>query len=109
VVRNFQADHPQTPQIISQNRVDYLAVNMAKELMEHRKAETTLEFYNQVEHIHEAKAARVIQNLLESEKRPENQDKTDAKMTQMPIFSGSTKKAAKRKCLTTTNLNEWAR
>ena len=34
---------------------------------------------------------------------------TDAKLTQMTIFDRSMKKAAKRKCLTALNLNEWAR
>ncbi len=34
---------------------------------------------------------------------------TDAKVTQMSILEHSTRKAAKRKCLTARSLNEWAR
>ena len=39
-----------------------------KELMGHSNISTTAEFYNQVDRDHEMKAARVIQNLLESDK-----------------------------------------
>lgn len=36
--------------------------------MGHSNAQTTLEFYNQVDRDHELKAARVIQRLLDTEK-----------------------------------------
>jgi hypothetical protein len=51
-------------------------MNVVKELMGHSKAETTLEYYNQVDKDHEEKAARVIQSLLESVNESK---KTDAK------------------------------
>jgi integrase len=65
-----------------QNWADHLPVNVVKELMGHSKAETTLEYYNQVDKDHEEKAARVIQNLLES---AHESKKTDARMTPEPI------------------------
>jgi integrase len=61
-----------------QNWADHLPMNVVKELMGHSKAETTLEYYNQVDKDHEEKAARVIQNLLES---VDESIKTDVKMT----------------------------
>lgn len=59
-----------------QNWSDRLPINVVKELMGHSKVETTLEFYNQLDSDHEAKAARVIQELLEN--------KNDVKMTYKP-------------------------
>jgi hypothetical protein len=41
-------------------------MNVVKELMGHSKAETTLEYYNQVDKDHEKKAAGVVQKLLAS-------------------------------------------
>jgi len=61
-----------------QNWADYMPMNVVKELMGHSKAETTLEYYNQVDRDHEKKAARVIQKLLESAGETK---KTDARMT----------------------------
>ncbi len=61
-----------------QNWADYLPMNVVKELMGHSKAETTLEYYNQVDKDHEQKAARVIQKLLE---RVDESNKTDARLT----------------------------
>ena len=60
-----------------QNWADNLPMNVVKELMGHSKVETTLEFYNQVDADHEAKAARVIQQLLEVE--------TDVFLTYKPV------------------------
>ena len=57
-------------------------MNVVKELMGHSKAETTMEYYNQVDKDHEEKAARVIQSLLES---VDESKKTDAKMTPRAI------------------------
>jgi len=59
-----------------QNWADYLPMNVVKELMGHSNIATTAEFYNQIDSDHEAKAARVIQNLLESAAGPK---KTDAR------------------------------
>jgi integrase len=59
-----------------QNWADYLPMNVVKELMGHSKAETTLEYYSQVDKDHEKKAARVIQKLLE---RVDESKKTDPK------------------------------
>ena len=53
-------------------------MNVVKELMGHSNIATTAEFYNQVDSDHEAKAARVIQNLLES---ANGSKKTDARLT----------------------------
>lgn len=64
-----------------QNWADYLPMNVVKELMGHSKVETTLEFYNQVDSDHEAKAARIMQRLLESGNYTKDSDETDAKMT----------------------------
>lgn len=61
-----------------QNWADYLPMNVVKELMGHSKAETTLEYYNQVDKDHEKKAARVIQKLLEC---VDESKKTDARLT----------------------------
>lgn len=69
-----------------QNWADYLPMNVVKELMGHSKVETTLEFYNQVDSDHEAKAARIMQRLLESGNHAKDSDKTDARMTPKRIF-----------------------
>jgi len=61
-----------------QNWADYLPMNVVKELMGHSNIATTAEFYNQIDSDHEAKAARVIQNLLESADGPK---KADARLT----------------------------
>ncbi len=53
-------------------------MNVVQQLMGHSKAETTLEYYSQVDKDHEEKAARVIQNLLQN---IENAGKSDARMT----------------------------
>ena len=61
-----------------QNWADYLPMNVVKELMGHSKAETTLEFYNQVDKDHDKKAARVVQKLIE---KAQKSKKTDVKLT----------------------------
>lgn len=61
-----------------QNWADYLPMNVVKELMGHSKAETTLEYYSQVDKDHEKKAAQVLQNMLEGENESK---KTDARLT----------------------------
>jgi len=61
-----------------QNWADHLPMNVVKELMGHSKAETTLEYYNQVDKDHEQKAARVIQKLLEGGGESKE---TDARLT----------------------------
>ncbi len=63
-----------------QNWADHLPMNVVKELMGHSKVETTLEYYNQVDLDHEAKAARVIQQLLAK--------KTDVNLTYGPKSAG---------------------
>jgi integrase len=60
-----------------QNWADNLPMNVVKELMGHSNIATTQEFYTQVDSDHEAKAARVIQELLESA----DSNKTDARLT----------------------------
>ncbi|MHC4694319.1 MAG: hypothetical protein ACYS67_16390 [Planctomycetota bacterium] len=54
-------------------------MNVVKELMGHSKVETTLEFYNQADCDHEAKAARVIQRLVDSADGGNRSNKTDAR------------------------------
>jgi integrase len=66
-----------------QNWADHLPMNVVKELMGHSKAETTLEYYSQVDKDHEQKAARVIQKLLES---VDESKKTDARLTPGAVF-----------------------
>lgn len=61
-----------------QNWADHLPMNVVKELMGHSKAETTLEYYNQVDKDHEKKAARVVQKLIE---KAQKSKKTDVKLT----------------------------
>jgi len=50
-----------------QNWADHLPINVVKEWMGHSDISTTQEFYNQVDKDHEAKAALLIQNLLDTE------------------------------------------
>lgn len=64
-----------------QNWADHLPMNVVKELMGHSKVETTLEFYNQVDSDHEAKAANVIQKLIENADSRDESNKTDARLT----------------------------
>jgi len=68
-----------------QNWADHLPMNVVKELMGHSKVETTLEFYNQVDSDHEAKAANVIQKLIENAYSRDESNKTDARLTPGPI------------------------
>ena len=49
-----------------QNWADHLPINVVKEWMGHSDISTTQEFYNQVDKDHEAKAALLIQNLLDT-------------------------------------------
>ena len=51
-----------------QNWADYLPMNVVKELMGHSNISTTAEFYSTVDRDHEKKAARVVQELLDSNK-----------------------------------------
>jgi len=60
-----------------QNWADHLPMNVVKELTGHSKAETTLEYYNQVDKDHEEKAARVVQEMIESARKSK---KTDVKL-----------------------------
>jgi len=64
-----------------QNWADKLPMNVLKELMGHSNVKTTLEFYNQVDADHEAKAARVIQGLLDAAKDEDRSQQTDVKLT----------------------------
>jgi integrase len=57
-----------------QNWADHLPMNVVKELMGHSKAETTLEYYSQVDKDHEEKAARVVQKMIESARRSKKAD-----------------------------------
>ncbi|MHC4543780.1 MAG: tyrosine-type recombinase/integrase [Planctomycetota bacterium] len=67
-----------------QNWADYLPMNVVKELMGHSSIATTAEFYNQVDADHEAKAARVVQRLLDMGDNGNMSNKTDARMTPEP-------------------------
>ncbi len=49
-----------------QNWADHMPINVVKEWMGHSDISTTQEFYNQVDKDHEAKAALLIQNLLDT-------------------------------------------
>ena len=51
-----------------QNWADYLPMNVVKELMGHSNISTTAEFYNTVDRDHEKKAAKVVQQLLDTNK-----------------------------------------
>jgi integrase len=64
-----------------QNWADHLPMNVVKELMGHSSIATTAEFYNQVDAEHEAKAARVIQRLIDRSDDSNRSDKTDARLT----------------------------
>lgn len=61
-----------------QNWADHLPMNVVKELMGHSKAETTLEYYSQVDADHEKKAAGIVQKMIEDAGRLK---KTDVKQT----------------------------
>jgi integrase len=61
-----------------QNWADNLPMNVVKELMGHSNIATTQTYYTQVDSDHEAKAARVIQRLLEN--------KIDVNLTYEPIL-----------------------
>ena len=61
----------------AQNWADHLPINVVKELMGHSSIATTQEYYSQVDSDHEAKAARVIQNLL-------SENKSDVQLTYEP-------------------------
>lgn len=64
-----------------QNWADHLPMNVVKELMGHSDIATTQKYYNQVDEDHEAKAARVIQELLENGQREEQGEKSDVRVT----------------------------
>lgn len=68
-----------------QNWADHLPMNVVKELMGHSSIATTQEFYTQVDSDHEAKAARVIQQLLEGAESRNKSNKTDARVTPGPL------------------------
>jgi len=67
-----------------QNWADHLPMNVVKELMGHSNIATTAEFYNQVDADHEAKAAGVIQRLIDNPDSGKRSNKTDARMTPKP-------------------------
>jgi integrase len=64
-----------------QNWADHLPMNVVKELMGHSSIATTAEFYNQVDADHEAKAARVVQRLIDRAESNTKSNKTDARLT----------------------------
>jgi len=64
-----------------QNWADHLPMNVVKELMGHSSIATTQEFYTQVDRDHEAKAAMVIQRLIDSSTGRRESAKTDARLT----------------------------
>ena len=64
-----------------QNWAYHLPMNVVKELMGHSSIATTQEFYTQVDQDHEAKAARVIQRLIDNADGINRSNKTDARMT----------------------------
>ena len=64
-----------------QNWADNLPMNVVKELMGHSNIATTQEFYTQVDSDHEAKAARVIQRLIDNAYTNKKSNKTDARLT----------------------------
>jgi integrase len=63
-----------------QNWADNLPMNVTKELMGHSEITTTARYYNQIDADHEAKAARVIQQLLEAESKT-----SDVNLTYEPV------------------------
>ena len=71
-------------QSCGQNWADYLPMNVVKELMGQSSIATTAEFYNQVDPDHEAKAARVVQRLIDKADNGNRSNNTDAKMTPEP-------------------------
>jgi len=79
VLRNFKAQYKRAGikpvgeltvhtlrKCAGQNWADYMPINVVKEWMGHSDISTTQEFYNQVDKDHEAKAALLIQNLLDT-------------------------------------------
>lgn len=64
-----------------QNWADHLPMNVVKELMGRSSVATTQEFYTQVDSDHEAKAARVLQQLIDGADTKERNKKTDARLT----------------------------
>jgi site-specific recombinase XerC len=81
---NHQVNHCQKNHglaVSGQNWADYLPINVVKELMGHSNVATTQEYYTQVDKDHEAKAARVIQRLIDSADKGKKSDKTDARLT----------------------------
>lgn len=69
-----------------QNWADHLPMNVVKELMGHSSIATTQEFYTQVDRDHELKAARVIQQLLETQDIPENSEEICAEFAPKQIL-----------------------
>jgi len=63
-----------------QNWADNLPMHVVKELMGHSSIQTTQEFYTQLDAEHQAKAARVIQQLIDSSQQDES-NKSDAGVT----------------------------
>jgi len=63
-----------------QNWADNLPMNVVKELMGHSDISTTQRYYTQVDSDHEAKAAQVIQQLLEAESKT-----SDVNLTYEPV------------------------
>ena len=69
-----------------QNWADHLPMNVVKELMGHSSIATNQEFYTQVDEDHEAKAARVVQELIDSVGEGVKSGKTDAPLTPEPDY-----------------------
>jgi len=65
-----------------QNWADHLPINVVQNLAGHSKAETTLEFYSQVDQQHRDTAAKVIQEILDK------QGVLYAQSTPEPVFNG---------------------
>jgi integrase len=68
-----------------QNWADHLPMNVVKELMGHSNIATTQKFYTQADSDHKAKAARVIQRLINDADSANRSNETDAKMTPLTI------------------------
>ena len=60
----------------AQNWADNLPLNVTQYLMGHSKAETTMEYYSQVDEAHEKKASLVIQQIIDN-----GLEKSDARVT----------------------------
>ena len=56
-------------------------MNVVKELMGHSGIATTQEFYTQFDQDHEAKAARVMQRLIDNADTDKKSNKADARLT----------------------------